>query len=270
MKRAIAAVTLALAIAGALIGTAGTASGDASSAAEGSAFGLSLEGPVPIEATPVVEARIPPGTSAEDEDVILEVPADPVATSFTALVKAEAARDSTIEALLQSTIADAAGAALPEGWNGRGYAITEDLEALAGNLTADVVESEAAAACVGGEVALASAARILNLSIGGQDIPVINPDPNQVVFDQGGIKVVFWETNWDPETGGTTDGDATVFANALHVTAPGDVDLVVSHSEASTTCAEDQVGGRRVPRQQVTPPEAPPAAPIERQPAFTG
>jgi hypothetical protein len=104
-------------------------------------------------------------------------------------------------------------------------------------VTADVIESESAAACVGGDIIYSSAARIVNLSVAGTAVPLINPTPNQIVFDQGGIRIVFWETNWDPAAATLTDSSDTVFANALHVTAPGGIDLTVSHSEANATCA---------------------------------
>ncbi|MGH2687565.1 MAG: LPXTG cell wall anchor domain-containing protein, partial [Actinomycetota bacterium] len=62
----------------------------------------------------------------------------------------------------------------------------------------------------------------------------------QVLIDQPllGLKVVLWETNWDPSTGGTTDGSNTVFVNALHVTQSLlGIDLVASHAEATGACA---------------------------------
>lgn len=225
------------------------------------AYGVQLSGPVPLGPLPEVES------SLGDElvqDSLLEVPADPLATSFTAHVEADTRASDEIEARLQETISGAASSA-PEAWSARGFAITEDLDAAAGQVTADVIESESTAACVDGEVVFGSAARIANLSVGGQAIPVLNPEPNQVVLDQGGIRVVLWETNWDPATLGTTDGEPVVFTNALHVTLPLGVDLVVSHSEATVTCA-----GPGPQPQPPGPQPAPPAQPVPGQPAFTG
>lgn len=229
------------------------------------AFGVQLSGPVPLGPLPEVES------SLGDElvqDSLLEVPADPLATSFTAHVEADTRATDEIEARLQETIAGVAQSA-PGAWSARGFAITEDLDAAAGQVAADVIESESTAACIDGEVVFGSATRIANLSVGGQAIPVLNPEPNQVLLDQGGIRVVFWETNWDPATLGTTDGSSTVFTNALHVTLPLGVDLVVSHSEATVACAGPGPG----PSPQPKPPgpkPAPPAQPVPGQPSFTG
>ncbi|MDQ3645686.1 MAG: hypothetical protein M3345_01980, partial [Actinomycetota bacterium] len=145
--------------------------------------------------------------------------------------------------------------------------------------------------------------RIVNLTVGPTPVPVLNPTPNQVVFEQAGIKIVFWETNWDPATGATTDDSSTVYANALHVTAPGGIDLVVSHSEATATCDRVQAGGGKNPPAECEdevdndgdgeidfpndpgcsspkddseidadrgPVPAPAASPIDVEPAFTG
>ena len=217
---------------------------DTAKTARASAFGLELSAPVGLEAQPLVEAAVPPGPDATADDSLLQVPADPAATSFTAHVEAQAAVQSAFEAVLGPTIAGQVGGTLPRRFNARSFAIAEDLEAVADNVKADVIESEALAACVGGRTVFATGARVLNLSVGPQSVPLINPTPNQVVFNQGGIQIVFWETNWDPATLRTTDGSPVVFANALHITAPGGIDLVVSHSEAQASCG---AGGGRGP-----------------------
>lgn len=235
--------------------------GGEASEAGASAFGVSLTGPVPLDAVPEVSAKVPPGSSDSAEDSLLEVPADPLATSFTARVIAEAATQSDLNASLQS-VAEAEGGNLPGRWNSRGYAIVEDLEAVSDTITADVIESESTVNCTGTRATFATATRIANLSVGGTDVPVVDASPNEVVFDQLGIRIVFWETNWNPGTGATTDGSDTVFANALHVTAPGDIDLVVSHSEASA--------GSCIPARGRGPREAPPAQPLPGSPSFTG
>ena len=245
-------------------------SAQTASSASGSAFGVELKGPVPIGATPAIEAVVPPGNEVHETDSLIEVPADPLATSFTALVEADASVNPDIEAKLQETI-EGEFADAPAKWHGRGFAITEDLVAVTGQVTADVIESESVAGCDGRDPVLGSAARILNLSLGGQDIPVINPSPNQTLIDQAGIRIVFWETNWDPATGGTTDGEP-LFTNALRVTAPGGVDLVVSHSEA--TVANCRPAGPEPDTKPNTEPNTNPPAPaatvIEREPPFTG
>jgi hypothetical protein len=199
------------------------------------------------------------------------VPADPLATSFTALVEADSAVAATVETRLGATMEEQS-AGLPKTWNGRGFAITEDLEAINAMLTADVIESESTAGCEDDEAIFGSASRIVNLSLAGQDIPVLNPEPNMVLLDQGGIRIVFWETNWDPDSQGTSDGDATVFTNALHVTAPLGVDLVVSHSEATADCAAapPPPGNPDPPDTGAGNEQAPPPEPVDTQPLFTG
>ncbi|MFN2389105.1 MAG: choice-of-anchor P family protein [Actinomycetota bacterium] len=231
-----AAPVLLAALVGASLFVYSPVAADPVTSAKGAAYGVSLT-PGNLGPLPSVEAAVPPGPTAEASDSVVEVPAAPLATSFTANVQANASIESTIDALLQSTM-EGQAAGLPTKWNGRGYAITEDLVALTEQLKADVIESEAVAACDNGDIVFGSAARIVNLTLGTTAIPVLNPTPNQVLLDQAGIRIVFWETNWDPDTGGTTDGTKTVFANALHVTAPGGIDLVVSHSEATAgACA---------------------------------
>lgn len=263
-----ALVSLVGALATALLGLTATAAADTVGTARGFAFGLELNGPAGLSARPTAEALLPdgPGTS---EDTLLNVPADPAVNSATLHVEANVSPEATVEPILQDVIAGAF-AGSPGAWNSRGYAITEDLAAVSNTVTADVIESESTATCVGGNIVYGSATRIVNLAVGGTNVPVLNPTPNQVVFDQLGIRIVLWETNWDPDTGGLTDG-STLFTNALHVTAPAGIDLVVSHSEAEAGCVEV------LPRVKRRPPnvvpsvrEAPPAAPVPGAPAFTG
>lgn len=264
----LAGIATAILMLGALSGGA-TVGAQASRTAGGSAFGVQLGGPVPLEATPTVEASASGEAEETTEDSLVHVPADPVAESFTALVQAGGSGLGTLDARLQAVV-EGATETFTTGWNGRGYAVTEDLVALAGNLEAQVIESESLAGCVGGQVVYGSASRVVGLTLGGEDVPVPNPSPNQALIDQGGIKIVLWETNWDPETGGTTDGEATVWTNALHVTAPGGVDLIVSHSEASADCAPE--ASVPLPPEVLDEhiPEAPPAAAVEEAPNFTG
>ncbi|HVF53576.1 MAG TPA: hypothetical protein VNC78_08200 [Actinomycetota bacterium] len=238
MARKAAGVALAGSLVAALFAMGATAGADDVSAATGAAFGVRLAGPVPIEDTPAVSASVPKGESDATDDILV-VPADPLATSFTAHVEANASVKSSIPATLQGTM-DGAASGLPKKWNARGYAITEDLGAVTQQIQADVIESEATAACVGEDVVYSTAARIVNLSVAGAAVPVLNATPNQEVFNQLGIRIVFWETNWDPDTGKLAEGGDLVFANAVHITAPGGIDLIVSHSEARATCGAMQ------------------------------
>ncbi len=235
-KKTLACMASLVLFASMAVAFSGSAYGDTVSDADAAAYGVQLQGPVPLSARPSVAASAPNGSQ---EDALLIIPAPPALTSATARVVAQAETESTLDATLQATM-DAQKGGLPKKWNARGYAVTEDLLAINETVSADVIESESVAACVGGKTVFGSAARIVNLTVGGQAVPIPNPSPNQVVFNQAGLKIVLWETNWDPATGRTTDGAATVFTNALHITAPGGVDLIVSHSEASATCAAAQ------------------------------
>lgn len=250
---------------GAITGSA-IVGAQASRTAGGSAYGVQLQGPVPIEATPTIEASASGASEKTAEDSLLHVPAQPVAESFTALVQAGGSGTGSLDARLQAVIEGTADS-VPSGWNGRGYAVTEDLVAIAETLEAQIIESESVAGCVDGEVVFGSASRVVGLTLGGTAVPIPNPAPNQTLIDQGGIKIVLWETNWDPETTGTTDDDDMVWTNALHVTAPGGIDLIVSHSEANADCAPaaspPDVRGKRIPK-------APPAQAVETAPNFTG
>jgi hypothetical protein len=114
---------------------------------------------------------------------LLDIPAPPALTSATVSVVAQAETESTLAASLQATL-DTTRPGLPTKWNARGYAITEDLVAINDIVSADVIESESVAACDGGKTVFGAAARIVNLRVAGTDIPVLNPTPNQVLFDQ--------------------------------------------------------------------------------------
>ncbi len=228
------AVTLAIGSAAMMLGS--IALGGTVPAASSAAYGVQLAGPVPIGARPEVSATIQTGQASDN---ILEVPADPLATSFTASVTADAVRNSTLDMTLQSVMIDASPGS-PGKWNSRGHAITEDLGAVTDTILADVIESESVATCDGTTTVFGSAARIVNLTVAGTPVVIPPPTPNQVLLDQAGIRIVFWETNWDSATGGTTDGSSTVFTDGLHVTAPGGIDLIVSHSEASAVCTAAQ------------------------------
>lgn len=264
-----------------LLGLAAPAFAQQAGGASASAYGLKVLGI--IEDTPAVSAAIPPGESDAASDEVLEVPAEPAVQSFTASVTALAEADPTLEARLQEQV-DAVDPDAPSQWNASGSAITEDLVALDGNLTAGLIAAEALASCVDGELSLASASEFQDVTLGGEAVPleeleaitgplgeglreqleplfgettltILSDQPNDVVLDipELGIRITAWETNWDGETG-TTDGSETVWVNALRVElnrdspfqdlwegleplVGEDVDIVVSHAEASADCS---------------------------------
>lgn len=251
----VALCALGLVVMGVTPAAAQTADG-----ASGSAYGVSLTGLTEFGPEPSVQATIPPGETAED--VLLEIPLDPVLFSGTASVQANASQAATIEPNL-----------LAGGANARGYALTEGLSAVEGALTADLIASEATATCVGDQAQFSTASQFQNVTLadtivpleelgavvdllqpvldaldpllGDSSLDIFTDQPNDVLLEvpEVGIRLVAWETNWDGATG-TTDGSDTVFVNALRLTIGGalggligEQDLIVAHSEATADCA---------------------------------
>lgn len=247
-------------------------------AAEGSAYGAEINGlvdlgPLPEPVTATVSQE---GASASDS--FLEVPVEPVVFSATLEGDVAASFEANLAATLQSVIQDASGGTLPESWNARGHAITEDLAVLFASedqplLTADVVESEAVATCTPeGEPVFATGSRVQNLTLAGQQLPlldavidlVVEGTPNENVLGNLpalgdtlaglGLEIEAWDTNWDGDDG-TTDGSDTVWVNALRVSVTEDStlggivgaqDVIVSHAEASVDC-DQLLGGQEDP-----------------------
>ncbi|MDP9405516.1 MAG: hypothetical protein M3O86_02790 [Actinomycetota bacterium] len=215
--------------------------------ARASAFGIFVSNVV--EPTPQVEVTAPPDDSRSE--TVVDVPADPVVTSRTLTASADATEESEIEPILgEDMLTVVQGEELPERFNARGFAVTEDLDALDGNVTADVVRAEALAACIDGEVVLAAGTDIENLTLGDTAIDITGPDglgvvtgePNQELIDSAelGLRIVVNEI--------MTEGNM-VSVNALHIETLeggvlgevfGEQDIIVSHAEASAECAEGE------------------------------
>jgi uncharacterized repeat protein (TIGR01451 family) len=232
-----------------VLALAGPAAAQEASDATASAFGIEVLGI--IEPTPDVASNL--GDEDQSETVV-DIPAEPLVQSATVTAEAQTRAEPELEALLQEKMEAVAGD-LPDLWNARGYAVTEDLEALDGNLTADLIAAEAVASCVDGELTLATGSEFQNVTLGGEEIPldqldeilgeigtglrdnfdalfgettllVFSDQPNDVVLDvpELGIRIIAWETNWDGETG-TTDGSDTVWVNALRISIDEDSPL---------------------------------------------
>lgn len=220
------------------------AEADNVSTATGSSYAVKISGPVTISSRPLASVTATSSNPAPSplEQVLLNIPADPVLSSGTFRASGSASVVPIPGAKLLSLARSVSSEALPADNNARGYAAVENLAALpSGLLTADAVEAEALARCTSGGVAFSTASRVTDIKVAGLTLPqVITPKPNQVLVDNAllGLKVVLWETNWNPATGGTTDGSSTVFVNALHVTQSLlNIDLVASHAEATGYCA---------------------------------
>ena len=220
------------------------AAADNVSTATGSSYAIKISGPVTISSRPTaaVTATSADPSPAPLEQVLLNIPGEPVLSSGTFRASGSASVSSTLTPKLLSVIQSVASTAVPADNNARGYAAVENLAALPGGLlTADAVEAEAVARCTNSGVTFSTAGRVTDIKVAGLTLPqLITAKPNQVLIENAllGLKVVLWETNWEPATGGTTDGSNTVFVNALHVTQSLlNIDLVASHAEATGNCA---------------------------------
>lgn len=124
-----------------------------------SAYGASVEGAVPVEPTPTVTASFPPAAQNQNAS-LLEIPAEPLAFSGTATVRAQTTADSTLTAVLPANkLTVQGGGALPAGYNARATSRVEGLEVLStivdplvldplAVLAVGVIESEALVSCV--------------------------------------------------------------------------------------------------------------------------
>lgn len=239
------------------------------------AFGIEVLGI--IEPTPDVESNL---GDEDQSETIIDVPAEPLVDSATVTATAQTRAEPELEAKLQGKMEAVAGD-LPDLWNARGHAITEDLVALDGNLTAEAIEGEAVASCVDGELTLATGSRFLNVTLGGETIPteqldevlgpigtglrdnfeaifgettllVFSDQPNDTILHvpELGIRIIAWETNWDGK-GGTTNredvvggiepGSDTVWVNALRITIDENSPLRDLYAELDEILGDEQV-----------------------------
>lgn len=128
-------------------------------------------------------------------------------------------------------------------WNGRGYAKALD---LAGSI--EEVQAEAVARCDENgnlELGTGAAYTLAGELQGDPRQPNQNLNPLALGLAESAT-VIFWETNWDPATGSTTDGSDTVFVNGMHIITPTE-DIIISHAEATATCIEPVVAGGAPP-----------------------
>lgn len=160
---------------------AAPAAADTIGAGEASAFGgtITLAGEELVSPTPVATATLP----ADASETTIDIPAEPLAVSGTLNA------DASVHAVddLESSLAVVTQAV--EGpYNAKAVGSVEEAEVLVdavqedvSPVTADVLRAEAVAVCRGGEVEYAANSEIINLNIGGQDVPL--NDPLQQVID---------------------------------------------------------------------------------------
>lgn len=199
--------------------------------------------PCPADPAPCAESD-----SAELVGATVGSALDPTVQATVLRSQAAADKAGGIAAALQDKMNAASGVTLTAGdWNVRGYNRVEGLSVLGGLIRADLVEAEAVsgtrldgAALVNAVAAGANVERLRLAGILGSETlqPIIPGEVNQVLLDVdvpllgGNVKIVFWETNWDPATASAPAGEP-VWVNTLHITAPG-VDIIVARAEATS------------------------------------
>ena len=101
---------------------------------------------------------------------------------------------------------------------------------LGGVITADIVKSNSSATCSGTTASTSGDAQIVNLVVAGQSVAVSNPNLSLTLPAGLGSVVVNQQTS----SSGGNSGSITV--NALHVTGPAGLDIVVASSMSDITC----------------------------------
>ena len=100
---------------------------------------------------------------------------------------------------------------------------------LGGVIAADVVKSNSSATCSGTTASTSGDAQLVNLVVAGQSVAVSNP--NLSLSLPGGISVVV-----NQQTSSTGGNSGSITVNALHVTGPAGLDIVVASSNSDITC----------------------------------
>ena len=185
------AVLAAVGAAALLAGPITSVGADPVSAGQASAYGVTLEGLVPVGPTPTAAVEV---NDEDSNDVLIDIPADPLAVSgtFTAAAAAHAASD--IESVLAVNEQEVAGP-----YNTQGATLVEGLDVLVEQLegesllTAEVLRSEAVGVCKGGAVEYSANSEIVNLQVAGSDVPLNGPLEGIVA----GIDTILTETTLD-------------------------------------------------------------------------
>ena len=222
-----------------LVGTASPAAADTIGAGEASAFGgtITLAGEELVPPTPVATATLP----ADASETTIDIPAEPLAVSGTLNADASVHAVDDLESSLAVVTQPVEGP-----YNAKAVGSVEEAEVLVDAVdedvslvTADVLRAEAVAVCRGGVVEYAANSEIINLNIGGQDVPL--NDPLQQVID--GLNDALEQTTLnqvvDIERNVITESADGVAVDALVVTllaAAGDEPVAqvrLGHAEVS-------------------------------------
>jgi hypothetical protein len=193
-----------LKVAGAVLGLmsvlAGPAGADPVGAGSASAFAASVSvgGEEVVAPIPLARATMPPDAEDDpDPGPVVDVPADPIAVSGTLDAKAVVHAPSDVASELTVVEQEVEGP-----YNAQGVALVEGLQVLldaAGEgvplVSAAVVRAEAVAVCRGGSVSYSANSEIIDLDVGGEDIPLNTPVTDLIdaiagVLDESGLSAV--------------------------------------------------------------------------------
>ena len=242
MKRFLALVGIStMVVAGVAAAPAGA---DPVAAGSASAYGatIALGGTEAVPPTPLVEIELPPG--GEAEDTTIGIPAEPVAVSGTLNASAVAHAASDVASQLTVEAQEVEGP-----YNVAAVSLIEGLDVLldaAGEgvslVSAAAVRAEAVAVCRAGAIEYSANSEIIDLDVGGTDIPLNAPvtqliDAIAEVLDTSGLNaVVDVDRNVITELDG---GGIAVDALRISVLEAGGpaVLVTVGHAEvAGATC----------------------------------
>jgi LPXTG-motif cell wall-anchored protein len=233
----VAALLAALAL---LVASATPAAADPVGAGEAGAFGgtVTVGGEEVIPPTPLAESDL----QAEDvEETLIDIPGEPIAISGTlnadAAVHAESDIDSQLTQVDQAVEGpyNAAGVALIEG----AEVLVDSLPDEVSLLTVDVIRAEAVAVCRGGEVQYSANSEVINLQLGGEDIPLNAPLSDLLDAIGDGLEESTLNQVVDIQRNVVTETEDGIAVDALVVTvlaAAGDDPLAqirLGHAEVS-------------------------------------
>ena len=231
----VAAIVGALALG---IATATPAAADTIGAGEASAFGgtISAGGQEVVPPTPTASATLPGDAS----DTTVDIPAEPVAVSGTLNADAAVHAASDLDSALDVATQEVAGP-----YNAVATGSIEEADVLVdvvgegvSLLSADAIRAEAVGVCVGGEVQYSATSEIVNLDVGGQDIP-LNAPLEQILDAVGDVlEQTTLEQVVDIERNVVTELEDGIAVDALVVTVlavAGDpvAEVRLGHAEVS-------------------------------------
>jgi len=155
--------------------TASPAAADTVGAGEASAFGgtISLGGQEAVPPTPLAEATLP----ADVQETAIGIPADPLAVSGTLNAFAAVHAESDLESQLDVATQEVEGPynAVAAGSIEEADVLLDAVAEEVSLVTADAIRAEAVAVCVGDAVQYSANSEVINLDVGGEDIPLNAP-----------------------------------------------------------------------------------------------